>query len=811
MRTFHSTRILRHLFTVHAALAEFNLAGKALRSYFEILKKGKARVEKSGEVEPGLDDDATALCTAATGIHVFCVYGRRKEAEHAMEVASTIEAWLKKANPSSPHRSVTKPEGVPSNLVDKPKAPRTPVPNEVLALGYHAISLSQSRWARLTYETSSRSELQAKAISNCRMALRADFGDPENIEYIYLLALLLAETRDIDAAIMTTKHAISVGTRVASEVASRMENGNADIAQGSKADYNGRRLLLRCWHLLALLLSSRQNFSTAVASCEAAFEPYGAKATLYGDTQALDSINGLAMSEKKNLVEMRMTQLALSEVIDGPEEAVNASGELLGLYTKLFHYIEKSAPEKSDLRPPSPTTSANGTQRSFRESIFGMPKDPRKSRLANTGTASSSVGSFEQSNDETGAPAISVTSDQQIQLRQDPNHRHHFLGRHESNRLKKRNSRKSLGSVRRNHALSPAKSASLNAAHQKSPSGPSRDRAFEKANGSGNTFAAEDTPYASDEVGVAISHDMPSLPSTPIASTDPSNPLHNIPSTTQNMNHKNPNTDPVPPKPSQSSQPQSLSLLTPASFPEPQYSLHEQSRHALSLLIDIWLLIASLYRRAGMPTDAQGALTEATKHVQTIENGIASQSGSSAENFSSPGYGGVKSCGELWADVMAEQAAVQTALGNTEKASEIYETTLGHYPDHAAATIGLSYILLDSFENPDPASSVPPLENIPQSIPILGTFPATALSEPNSERTASASSHSLSHLAARDRAYGLLSALTKSGQGWDSSEAWFALARAYEEGGQIEQAKESLWWVVELEEGRGVRPWSAID
>lgn len=65
-------------------------------------------------------------------------------------------------------------------------------------------------------------------------------------------------------------------------------------------------------------------------------------------------------------------------------------------------------------------------------------------------------------------------------------------------------------------------------------------------------------------------------------------------------------------------------------------------------------------------------------------------------------------------------------------------------------------------------------------------------------------------LAARDRAYGLLSALTKLGSGWNYSEAWFALARAYEESGQVEKAKDALWWCVELEDGMGVREWTCL-
>lgn len=68
----------------------------------------------------------------------------------------------------------------------------------------------------------------------------------------------------------------------------------------------------------------------------------------------------------------------------------------------------------------------------------------------------------------------------------------------------------------------------------------------------------------------------------------------------------------------------------------------------------------------------------------------------------------------------------------------------------------------------------------------------------------------LYRIAARDRAYGLLAALTRLGHAWDHSAAWLALARAYEEGGQVERAKQALWWTVELEDTRPVRRWEEI-
>jgi hypothetical protein len=164
-----------------------------------------------------------------------------------------------------------------------------------------------------------------------------------------------------------------------------------------------------------------------------------------------------------------------------------------------------------------------------------------------------------------------------------------------------------------------------------------------------------------------------------------------------------------------------------------------------------------------------------------------------------------------------------------------------HYSDHPSAIVGLSNILLDIYsEVLLPCPAIPNIsgETKQPSIgkkailrPILSTplglggdigqeiseseteglrFPTQPTLEltATDELPAPYKANSLpliDRLAARDRAYGLLSGLTKLGTGWNYSDAWFALARAHEESGQPDKAKEALWWCVELEEGMGVR------
>lgn len=188
-----------------------------------------------------------------------------------------------------------------------------------------------------------------------------------------------------------------------------------------------------------------------------------------------------------------------------------------------------------------------------------------------------------------------------------------------------------------------------------------------------------------------------------------------------------------------------------------------------------------------------------------------------------------------------------------------FEEALMHYPNHPAAIVGLSNILLDIYtevllpppaipgiEGPDgepinigsitPGQNVLPSRSKPAfAVPALpsgalglgGEGTSSAVPPAYSTRQVQHSTKAVTidelpapykakslplvdRLAARDRAYGLLSGLTKLGSGWNYSDAWFALARAHEESGQPDKAKEALWWCVELEEGIGVREWGCV-
>ncbi|KAL9118768.1 MAG: hypothetical protein Q9187_004686, partial [Circinaria calcarea] len=494
-RTFHSTRLLRHLFTVHASLAEFDLAGSALDSYLEIVGKGKAREAKSGQAEKILDDDETVLRTITTGISMLCTFGRRKEAEKAHDLGCKLQKWLEQHDPETSSSYAV--NGATTDInQDSQYYTHPSVSGPILAAAYRAVGISQAHWAHMTFETSKRAELQANAIENFRTALQSKFEDEENVETLYSLALVLAETRDLDGAIACVKVALSM------ESPNLLENGvhteyAFEAPKGS--NFLGKGKLLKMWHLMALLLSTRQDFDRAQDACEAAtdsFTDYG----LSEGTQSPSLLN-LGLYEKLSLVELKLTQLALSEINDGPEVAINAGGELLSLYSKLFRYPEIVSNQRSAPRAPSPAHATNGTIRGLKGSLFGRSKDATISR--GNGPATDSVRSNRFSAEMAEAPTISVTDNDMLPP---PEHHSHHLFHRNSKKLQKRNSKKSLSSTRRSRVISTAQP---NTADGSSISMSTTRSWNDQANAIGRSIGEPGVTNGRDrdEVGVALSND----------------------------------------------------------------------------------------------------------------------------------------------------------------------------------------------------------------------------------------------------------------------------------------------------------------
>ncbi|KAK0100012.1 hypothetical protein ONS95_013171 [Cadophora gregata] len=860
-KTFHSTAILRHLFTVHLAVAEFDLAFKAFDTYLDIVKKGKARVEKTGESEHGLDDDETVLVAVSDCIKALCRYGSLDGAEKAHELGHYFEGWLDKHHPvDQRHANGHISEKHDSTDLDCAIAPR------IFALVWRSIGIAYAQWARLTYEASTRSDIQLHAIKCFRKALLPQFESTTDVETLFALGTLLAERRELPAAIEVVR------TGLLPRASNTTTSGLGPLS----GRFTRERSLIPLWHLMALLLSARQELTTAARSCEGAFEQFQDPKYLFGE----EDLNGAYRSahlnekavarkqgvvdemddfEKESVLEVKMTQLAIIEVLEGPEVAVNASDELLSLYTRLFgDPLKDSAPLAA---PGTALTiapkSSSGTIKSVRGSIFGRTGRSSVRKPHPTAAGASISGDpaspprpqTTQTVASTVAPTIQVTNENGSAAKQHHSHHHH-------EKLQKRTE-----SVLKKNGAS--RSRSVSTGRKRNSSGGKTTEPHNTTTVDGDTFF---TPPSDTENRKQWLQD------------DQENERSRV-ATSNKISHQISVPNPLPPKSQQIALRESSlkaasvnnglsqdhrllprSPYSPSTTPVTRFSKDQERRRRTATLVKVWLLISAFYRRATMYEDAKGAIEEAEKLVRSAEVDVSKDT-TGTVSINNAGWGGGKTVQQLWGDVHAERGSLSLAESTPHTALAHFESALTHFPDHPTAIVGLANILLDvysedllpppvipslvlpgAFSTPSAStlntSSVTPLTTQPaphkqSSIaPIdshgpLGLPTAkrsdTITSGPR-EPTDSPSSISsglqpsykesstalLDRLAARDRAYGLLSTLTKLGTGWNNSEAWFALSRAYEEGGQPDKAREVLWWCVELEESRGVRDWTVV-
>ncbi|KAJ6130585.1 hypothetical protein N7512_003365 [Penicillium capsulatum] len=778
-KTYHSHLILRRLFHVHSALTDFDLAIQALDSYIEIVIAAKDRAEKSAELGE-LEKDEILLQTLSEGVTLLSYLGSFEEAQKARDLTELIREYIDK--------QITKHVEDRTNgkllLSQGSTSANSPeVSLSVLATAYRAVGVGLANWANYTPLNESRDEIRGEAIDYLEKSISPELGDEFNYASLYTLSIALAENRDLDTAIDYVKSALTPHS-----------------SAPSSEDLSKERDLVPLWHLLALLLSAKTETEIAERSCEAAFEHFppeifstNTRDQRRASRQSQHSANGFKRSlvsrlqgrEKERILETRITQLAFVEMLEGPEAAVNQSSQLLSLFGSLFQDLNLEAGDNKTSKAEHlvPPKSSAGTTKSFRGSIFSRNRSSQlPERRGDLSTHSyPPVPSIPNGHTNgTDAPAIQVTDEN--------NERLSTLGRSDSKRLKKRSSSFHRGEKPR------------------TPDPPLPNGAD------------------SSEIGLALSET-----STPV-STSPNGkqPLRPIP---HNMNHRQ---QPYPAGHEQQPPQQDVRLPTSYRFDSPtnaitKFSLVQSQKHAIALLVKVWLIIAGLYRRASLFDDAREACEEAWKQTSRAET-IAASFESSARAFTHRGWTAAKCPEELWADVLAEQGLLALAQSNPHRAIKHFEDALLRHADNPTATIGLANLLLDVWDQtlpPEPSNADVDLDISRTSLLAEATKPKTAkavsadefnvpdVAEKPKPTEASASPHDvdprhLHRLAARDRAYGLLSSLTKLGSSWDNSDAWYALSRAYEAGEQIDKLKEVLWWCIELEDRRPIRHWSNI-
>jgi len=492
------------------------------------------------------------------------------------------------------------------------------VERAALAVAYCAIGVSQAHWAQFVYEADARAGIQAKAIQLLRKSLSPDLEDSNNVDALYALAVVLAETRDIVGAIKVAKRALSSATKSQAAYSS-----DGVLSGGSITEFGRERKLIPLWHLLALLLTSRSEYTAAEKACEAAFAQFGDPTILFGTdagtfrSEHLKDASGhnvntsgivdrMGSFEKTGILQIKMTQLALIEVTDGAVAAVDGCDELLALYGRLFG---SPAAEKVTLEVPTTVAAPRSTAGTMKGSIF-RGRGSVRSQIDNSATGS--------------APAIQVTEDGSTA--QANGHHHHLPHLPHHHKHEDTHGRSSSKLRKRSVSLSQSSATGNSQAVEGQHLPENTSNGSPALNNAPRPLSAESSP------GNAVENSK--TPLRPIA---------------HNLNHSSPPQD-------HEHQPPRQDTRLPAPLPDvnyippdPRFSKLQERRQKVSLLVEIWIFTSGLYARAQAFEDAREAVAEALKLVETFENELTLEF-STAKALADKGWGGGKSVEELWAD-----------------------------------------------------------------------------------------------------------------------------------------------------------------
>ncbi|KAI0300126.1 hypothetical protein B0F90DRAFT_1848180 [Multifurca ochricompacta] len=392
--TFNAPRVFRHMMRVSEASGDTVLASRALRLYVQTV--GKAKLAKQS-----MEPDATWVATLVWGVRMLCrlslaadsIVGHRG-IDEAREAGIILEKAKERLDPSDKtlKARVELAEGIWNTVMaikEQDHLSRASRLTSALSLLESSIRGQPSSSAHFHIALALYRPIPARdlgrAIENARMAVELE---PDNIRYLHLLGLLLSAAEDwrgarevleVGATLdeqtwMAEQTPLEVGDIPGDSITiGRQTSSTADNTAASTSSrlQSGSSYEATAAHEQITILDGRSNILPSAAEL---LQPLP------------DHPNPSATERFEHALQLRMTQLALAEFIEGPEGTEEK-------WIDVFQWFAKRrGPEKDQSREiavpacsiPTERTSIETSRRSFEakseshdpRSMASHPDDP---------------------------------------------------------------------------------------------------------------------------------------------------------------------------------------------------------------------------------------------------------------------------------------------------------------------------------------------------------------------------------------------------------------------------------------------------
>ncbi|KAK0452995.1 uncharacterized protein EV420DRAFT_634491 [Desarmillaria tabescens] len=366
--TFNSFRILRHMMRVLRVSGDINLAKRTLRLYVQVV--GKAWQTSDAGVGADTDTDQNWVETLVYGIRMLCNLASMANGIEGIEDVREAETLVEKAktrldeNNQALVASLLLAEGVCQSVMAlKQQDPHSRSQRLVTA---HALLIRSSQtfptasaYYHLALSFARSGELQdlQQAIVNAGLAVE---GDPREVRYWHLLGLLSAATEEWEPAQMALESGAAIGEEEVSVVngpcppeASQMDPDNELLGVPSPTTVNGNG------RVIDGLPHTDDDRHPALNGTKEA--PEVKPVYLLGkDDHDIPSASNLLQPVQdhpspsrqelfEDSLQLRMTQFALTEVVEGAEGASQMLPEIfVWIADRMGHSVTDTARSSLD-------------------------------------------------------------------------------------------------------------------------------------------------------------------------------------------------------------------------------------------------------------------------------------------------------------------------------------------------------------------------------------------------------------------------------------------------------------------------------
>lgn len=297
-KTFHSCAIMRYLVVTLVSIGNYSEALDAFNTYTAYQEKARIRLASFSSTNGSLqndsisfgDDDKSVVRVFAKAIDLIVIV--KKDGVLAKQTADRLSRWLNNENLIGSHRKTKSKHEKVGSIISADLS-------DGFALVWASIGRAYALYASQANTSDERQQAYQLAVSAYENSLNFH---PDDIEFYFNFALLLAENGQLSKSLSVAKEALLIDNQK-----------------------------YQLWHLIGLLLAAMEDYEKSLQAVGNAMDILAAKP---------EEFSSLPDFEKEQFLQLKMSEIAVLEASEGIDTALELIPDVFSLYGALHPNVE---------------------------------------------------------------------------------------------------------------------------------------------------------------------------------------------------------------------------------------------------------------------------------------------------------------------------------------------------------------------------------------------------------------------------------------------------------------------------------------